>query len=105
MHARPTPLALQPPLRDPALDFLSAEFDALRALRTPYLAPPEPGAPPLDNVNKCRKLLPAELPESLAALLALRARYSPPSEVPPQAHCHAVLDALLALRARTSPPS
>ncbi|KAK9830583.1 hypothetical protein WJX81_001418 [Elliptochloris bilobata] len=69
-----------PLLQDPALDFLSPQFDALRALRTQGLAPPEPDAPPLDNITKCRRLLPAELPESHAAALARRRRAAPPSE-------------------------
>lgn len=51
---------------DPALDFLSASFDPALALSTPNLEPPDPNARPLDNVAKCRSILPAELPESLA---------------------------------------
>jgi len=69
-HAPPPPQPLPPPPPpppDPALDFLGPGFNALRALRTPGLVPPDAGAPPLDNVTKCRRLLPAELPESAAA--------------------------------------
>ena len=51
---------------DPALDFLSASFDPVLALSTPNLEPPDLDARPLDNVAKCRSILPAELPESLA---------------------------------------
>ena len=51
---------------DPALDFLSASFDPVLALSTPNLEPPDPDARPLDNVAKCRSILPSELPESLA---------------------------------------
>ncbi|KAJ9522085.1 hypothetical protein QJQ45_005197 [Haematococcus lacustris] len=51
---------------DPALDFLSDAFDAQRALDTPGLRPPVPDVKPLDNLAKCRWLLPPEIPESLA---------------------------------------
>lgn len=51
---------------DPALDFLSDKFDAEKALSTPGLQPPDPDAPTLDYMAKCRVLLPAEMPESLA---------------------------------------
>ena len=50
----------------PALDFLSAEFDPVLALSTPGLAPPDPDASPLDNVAKCRSILPQEVPEALS---------------------------------------
>lgn len=48
------------------LDFTSSAFDPLAALHTPHLQPPVPDAAPLDNVAKCRAILPPELPESLA---------------------------------------
>ncbi|KAG2500573.1 hypothetical protein HYH03_001343 [Edaphochlamys debaryana] len=44
----------------PSLDFLSPSFDALKALHAPELQPPLPAAPPLDNIAKCRRLLPAD---------------------------------------------
>lgn len=50
----------------PCLDFFSADFDALAALRTEGLQPPNPRVRPLDNLNKCRRILPADVPESLA---------------------------------------
>jgi len=89
-HAPPPqpPPPPPPPLPpDPALDFLGPGFDALRALRTPGLVPPDARAPPLDNVTKCRRLLPTELPESAAACAARRAQAAPPSEVSPSP-CH-----------------
>ena len=49
-----------------SLDFTSPSFDALQALHTPGLRPPVPDAAPLDNVAKCRAILPPEPPESLA---------------------------------------
>ncbi|GAX75080.1 hypothetical protein CEUSTIGMA_g2524.t1 [Chlamydomonas eustigma] len=49
----------------PALDFFSEHFDAELALNTPGLVPPDPTAQPLDNVDKCRSILPPEIPESL----------------------------------------
>ncbi|DBA85561.1 TPA: hypothetical protein ACH3X2_000493 [Trebouxia sp. C0005] len=59
----------QPPLNhtDPALDFFSESFDALRALYTRGLLPPVPKVKALDNVVKCRLILPPELPESWSA--------------------------------------
>ena len=54
---------------DPCLDFLSPAFDPAKALRTPGLQPPNPRVMPLDNVVKCRAILPEELPESRAAWL------------------------------------
>ena len=52
--------------RSPHLDFLSPQFDPARALSTAGLLPPDPAALPLDNVAKCRSILPSEMPESLA---------------------------------------
>ena len=59
----------QPPInpKDPALDFFSDSFDALRALYTRGLLPPVPRVKALDNVVKCRLILPPELPESWSA--------------------------------------
>ncbi|DBA75848.1 hypothetical protein WJX77_004367 [Trebouxia sp. C0004] len=53
--------------KDPALDFFSEGFDALRALYTRGLLPPVPRVKVLDNVVKCRLILPPELPESWSA--------------------------------------
>ncbi|KAJ7524771.1 hypothetical protein O6H91_17G020500 [Diphasiastrum complanatum] len=55
-----------PPTLPPSLDFLSPDFDALEALHTKGLQPPNPRVRPLDNLASCRRLLPQELPESLA---------------------------------------
>mmetsp|Transcript_26478 Transcript_26478/g.57767 ORF Transcript_26478/g.57767 Transcript_26478/m.57767 type:complete len:264 (-) Transcript_26478:34-825(-) len=55
---------------DPALDFLSEQFDAEKALATPGLEPPDPCVRPLDNVSKCRHILPPDLPESLANMVS-----------------------------------
>ena len=52
--------------RSPELDFFSPQFDPTRALSTAGLIPPDPAALPLDNVAKCRSILPPEMPESLA---------------------------------------
>ncbi len=57
---------------DPGLDFFSPQFDATRALAMPWLQPPDPSVAPLDNIWKCAKLLPPELPESAAAMEAAR---------------------------------
>jgi hypothetical protein len=46
---------------DPRLDFFSHEFDALLALTTPGVEPPQPRARPLDNLSKCRALLPPDM--------------------------------------------
>lgn len=51
---------------DPRLDFFSREFDALLALYTPGLEPPNPRARPLDFLGKCRSLLPPECEEYVA---------------------------------------
>jgi hypothetical protein len=49
---------------DAELDFLSASFDPLRALyATSSLTLPNPRALPLDNLSKCRGILPLEDPE------------------------------------------
>ena len=63
------PSLVQPPInpKDPALDFFSESFDALRALYTRGLLPPVPRVKALDNVVKCRLILPPELPESWSA--------------------------------------
>lgn len=47
---------------DPTLNFLSPEFDALKALNTPGLLPPVKNAPLKDNVSQCRSLLPEDHP-------------------------------------------
>ncbi|GAQ87908.1 hypothetical protein KFL_003870050 [Klebsormidium nitens] len=51
---------------DPALDFFSELFDPLCALYTVGLQPPAPRVQPLDNLNKCRRIIPEVVPESLA---------------------------------------
>lgn len=38
----------------------------MAALRTEGLQPPNPRVRPLDNLNKCRRILPSDVPESLA---------------------------------------
>jgi hypothetical protein len=38
---------------------MQLEFDALAALRTEGLQPPNPRVRPLDNLNKCRRILPS----------------------------------------------
>eukprot|EP00955_Chlamydomonas_euryale_P051540 354894-Chlamydomonas_euryale.AAC.6 len=48
-----------------SVDFFCPRFDALLALGTPGLEPPEPGARPMDNVAKCRAILPQEHPDAL----------------------------------------
>ena len=53
--------------KDPALDFFSEHFDAMRAIYTRGLQPPEPRVKALDNVVRCRRILPPELPESYSA--------------------------------------
>ncbi|KAG0504133.1 hypothetical protein KC19_8G075200 [Ceratodon purpureus] len=53
------------PSPSPCLDFFSLDFDALAALRTEGLQPPNPRVRPLDNLNKCRRILPSDVPESL----------------------------------------
>eukprot|EP01018_Ginkgo_biloba_P033996 Gb_34777 [translate_table: standard] len=47
------------------LDFLSPDFDPLEALQTEGLQPPNPRVRPLDNLNRCRHILPQEVPESI----------------------------------------
>ena len=45
------------------MDFFSTKFDALRALYARGLTLPNARALPLDNLYKCRALLPAEDPD------------------------------------------
>ena len=66
---------------DPALNFFSEHFDALKALYTKGLQPPVPKMKPLDNVVKCRLILPPELPDSWSAWNAAHPR-TESSEVP-----------------------
>lgn len=47
------------------LNFFSPDFDALKALHTKDLAPPNPRVRPLDNLSSCRRILPEEIPESI----------------------------------------
>lgn len=49
----------------PHLNFLSRDFDPLEALHTEGLEPPNPRVRPLDNLNKCRYILPKEVSESI----------------------------------------
>lgn len=49
-----------------SLDFTSPTFDPLSALYSEHVNVPIPDAALLDNVAKCRTILPPELPESLA---------------------------------------
>ncbi len=72
---------------DPALDFFSESFDALRALYTRGLLPPVPRVKVLDNVVKCRLILPPELPESWSAWNAAHPK-AEPSEVSHLQHLH-----------------
>eukprot|EP00887_Chlorella_sp_A99_P006588 scaffold3.g6588.t1 len=48
------------------LNFLSPRFNALKALRAAGLRPPDPRARPLDNLYRCRALLPPGHPDALA---------------------------------------
>eukprot|EP00898_Chlorokybus_atmophyticus_P002049 jgi/Chlat1/2845/Chrsp194S03009 len=48
---------------DPTLDFFSAAFDALKALHTPGLQPPNPRVRPLDTLRLCRVLIPDDAPD------------------------------------------
>lgn len=51
---------------DPAeLDFFSTSFNPLRALNDAELQAPEPSARPLDNLYRCRRLLPRHHPDHL----------------------------------------
>lgn len=75
------PLQTSPGPSDPALDFFSEHFDALRALYTKGLQPPVPRVKALDNVVKCRLILPPELPDSWSAWNAAHPK-TEPSEVP-----------------------
>ena len=86
----------QPPTdpKDPALDFFSESFDALRALYTRGLLPPVPRVKPLDNVVKCRLILPPELPESWSAWNAAHPK-AEASEVSPFQHLHSLRSPML----------
>ena len=83
------PSLAQPPInpKDPALDFFSESFDALRALYTRGLLPPVPRVKALDNVVKCRLILPPELPESWSAWNAAHPK-AEASEVSHFQHLH-----------------
>ncbi len=58
----------QVPEADSELDFTSPAFNPAAALAAEGLVPPVPEATLLDNLSKCRALLPADLPDSLAQL-------------------------------------
>lgn len=74
-------LPLPPPPPPPgALDFFSEHFDALRALYTKGLQPPIPKVKVLDNVVKCRLILPPELPDSWSAWNAAHPKIEPSEE-------------------------
>lgn len=64
----PPPPLQQTAVKDSRLDFLSEDFDALLALFTPGLSPPNPRAVPQDNVYKCRQLLPHDHPDYRAPI-------------------------------------
>ncbi|EIE26087.1 hypothetical protein COCSUDRAFT_40248 [Coccomyxa subellipsoidea C-169] len=78
---------------DATMDFFSPQFDAAKALSTPGLLPPNPKVLPLDNISKCRAILPAELPESRAAKMAVN---------PKRRRSQAAQAALERARARTA---
>ena len=83
-HTPCWPLQTSVGLSDPALsalDFFSEHFDPLRALYTKGLQPPVPRMKALDNVVKCRLILPPELPDSWSAWNAAHPK-TEPSEVP-----------------------
>lgn len=50
--------------RDAALDFFSPSFDPLAALAAKGLRPPVPNARPLDNISRCRFMLPDGHPDA-----------------------------------------
>jgi hypothetical protein len=58
---------------DARLDFCSPTFDALLALTTAGVEPPDPHAQPLDYLAKCRVLLPPEMEVRAAQLRVARA--------------------------------
>lgn len=62
------------PALDPELDFLGPLFNALKALRTKGLQPPNTKVRPLDNVYLTRGLLPDDDPDSFVARLARNPR-------------------------------
>jgi hypothetical protein len=53
-------------MTSPSLDFLSPEFDPVEALYAASFEVPYPQVKPLDNLSRCRAILPPEVPESLA---------------------------------------
>ena len=55
-------------------DFCSAAFDPLAALLAACVRPPVPGARPLDNLHKCRWLLPEGHPDALRDQHAARSK-------------------------------
>ena len=59
---------------DPELDFLGPLFNALKALRTMGVQPPNTKVRPLDNVYLTRGLLPDDDPDSFVARLARNPR-------------------------------
>lgn len=71
-----TPLLPSPPPPG-ALDFFSEHFDPLRALYTKGLQPPIARVKALDNVVKCRLILPPELPDSWSAWNAAHPKTEP----------------------------
>ncbi|KAK9818736.1 hypothetical protein WJX74_005626 [Apatococcus lobatus] len=62
------------PALDPELDFLGPHFNALKALRTKGMQPPNIKVRPLDNVYLTRGLLPDDDPDSFVARLAKNPR-------------------------------
>ena len=50
--------------QDPELDFFSPRFNPLKALRAAALRPPDGRARPLDNIYRCRPLLPPGHPDA-----------------------------------------
>lgn len=73
---------------DPALDFFSEHFDALKALQTRGLQPPVPRVKPLDNITRCRMILPPELPDSSSAWAASHPKAEPTQVCTTALHIH-----------------